>query len=147
MKYKVSKSDIKFLDAFEACSIPVDEFHHKEHIRLAYILLAQTDIDNAYEKLKTSLLNYLEHNGVPSSKFHETMTRAWLLAVKHIMHLSAPSTDSEDFIYRNDIVSNKEVMFTHYSRDLINSSKAREKFIEPDLEPIPTHTTPNNALD
>ena len=144
MKHKTSASDIEYLHAFIELKVCADEFHHKEHIRLAYVLLSQHDLDVAYTRLKTYLLGFLARHEVPASKFHETMTRAWLLAVKHFMQLSEPSSDFEDFIRRNDILSNKEIIFSHYSRDLISSDEARNSFVQPDLDPIPTYEEKNS---
>ena len=139
--HQISPQDTIFLQAFEACDITLDNFHHKEHIRLAYILLVQNDIDTAYLNLKRMLQRYLEHNAVPSEKYHVTMTRAWLLAVLHFMYKSAGSVSSEDFISQNDILLDTEIMFSHYSRELLLSDEARMAFVEPDLERIPIHTS------
>lgn len=139
MKHKLSKEDIRYFNAFQRCEIAVDEFNHKAHLKLAYILLVHYDVEEAYVKLKSYLLNFLKYNGVPENKFHETMTRAWLLAVKHFMHVSSVSENAEDFISNNDILSDKEIMFTHYSRDLMSTELARTSFIAPDLEPIPVY--------
>lgn len=139
--HQISPLDTIFLRAFEACEIPLDSFHHKEHILLAYILLVQNDLDTAYLNLKRMLQHYLEHNTVPPEKYHVTMTLAWLMAVLHFMHKSADSDSSEDFISQNDILLDTEIMFSHYSRELLLSAEARMTFVEPDLERIPIHTS------
>jgi len=139
MKHKISDDDIDFLNSFEKCEIDAKAFGHKEHIRLAYILLVQSELDDAKVRLKTSLIRYLTFNGVDTSKYHETMTVAWLLAVKHFMHMSVPAENAIEFIQANDILLDKNIMYTHYSRDLMESDPARKEFIEPDLEPIPVY--------
>ena len=141
MYHQISLQDTIFYKAFEASEITLDNFHHKEHIRLAYILLVESDLDTAYKKLKRLLQNYLKYNAVPPEKYHVTMTRAWLLAVLHFMHKSADSVSSEDFISQNDILLDTEIMFSHYSRELLLSDEARMAFVEPDLERIPIHTS------
>lgn len=142
MKHQVSTQDSEYLKRFASCEVPLSEFHHKEHIRLAYTLLSQNDtddVDKAYVELKSLLQNYLEHNEVPESKFHVTMTKAWLMAVNHFMHSSAPSTDFENFISKNEMLNDKDIMFSHYSREVILSDEARADFVSPDIEHIPTH--------
>jgi hypothetical protein len=52
----------------------------------------------------------LGHLGVGAAKFHETMTTAWVLAVRHFMALSSPASQS-----------------------------AREAYVHPDLAAIPEH--------
>jgi hypothetical protein len=110
-----------------------------EHIRLAYILLAQCDFDEARARLKRSLVAFLIFTEVDESKYHETMTCAWLLAVTHFMPISKPVSDSEQFLKQNNILMRKNIMFTHYTRDLMNSDIARKSFVQPDLDLIPTH--------
>ena len=50
-------------------------------MRLAYVYLTEYDTDAAVQKMRDALLKFLEHNSIPRSKFHETLTRAWVLAV------------------------------------------------------------------
>jgi len=68
------------------------------------------------------------------------MTHAWLLAVKHFMHLSKPASDSETFLRANSILLDKDIMFTHYSRKLMDSESAKKNVVQPDLELIPVHS-------
>ena len=87
--------------------------------------------------MREALLNFLAHNSIPPSKYHETMTRAWVLAVRHFMNRSA-STSSADFIARNQELLDSKIMLTHYSASVLFSPDARAGFVEPDLDPIPT---------
>ena len=81
----------------------------------------------------------LVFNGVDDSKYHETMTNAWLLAVKHFVHVSRPASNSEEFLKENDVLLDKDIMFTHYTRDLMNTEEARKSIVKPDLELIPIY--------
>jgi len=139
LEHKLSFKDIEFLQFFESCRFDATKFHHREHVRLAYILLTLSDFDQALSRLKKGLLAFLSYNDVDDSKYHETMTYAWLLAVKHFMHISKPASDSEDFLKENDVLLNKDIMFTHYSRDVMNSDVARKSVVKPDLDLIPIH--------
>ena len=86
--------------AFEACTVAPSQFNHEAHVRLAYVYLAECDADTAVQKMRDALLNFLERNNIPRSKFHETLTRAWVLAVQHFMNRS-PSTSAAEFIAKN----------------------------------------------
>ena len=53
-------------------------FSHFDHLRLAYVHLAESDVTSSHAAVKQSLLRYLDYHGVPPSKYHETLTRSWL---------------------------------------------------------------------
>lgn len=139
MYHKISIEDSSFLDEFESCTNSAANFHHSEHIQLAYILLVKLDVDRAYNKLKKDLLSFLSHNGVDESKFHVTITKAWLLAVNHFMHISKPYSSAAEFIGANSILLNIDIMYTHYTKELLHSELARSSYFEPNIQEIPTH--------
>jgi hypothetical protein len=132
----LSDGDRDFRAAFEACSIAPARFDHEAHVRLAYVYLTENDVDPAVQRMRAALLTFLEHNNIPPAKFHETLTRAWILAVRHFMD-KAPSTSASEFIDRNRELLDSRIMLTHYSAQLLFSPDARASFVEPDLEPIP----------
>ena len=104
IQHELSAQDCEFRSAFEACSVAPSEFNHEAHVRLAYIYLVEGDTDSAVRKMRESLLAFLQHNGIPPGKFHETLTRAWVLAVRHFMDISgnkSGSVSAPDFIARN----------------------------------------------
>ncbi len=138
--HQLSAQDSEFRSAFEAGSVAPSEFNHAAHVRLAYIYLVEGDTDSAVRKMRESLLAFLEHNGIPPGKFHETLTRAWVLAVQHFMNVSgnkSGSTSADDFIAKNAELLDTRIMLTHYSASVLFSADARESFVEPDLDPIP----------
>lgn len=72
-----------------------------------------------------------------ADKYHETLTRAWLLAVRHFMD-RLPACESADvFIKASSRLRERDVMLLHYSAALLFSPRAREVFVEPDRQPIP----------
>ena len=132
----LSDEDLSFRSAFEGCTVAPSQFNHEAHVRLAYVYLAGSNVDSAVEKMRAALLNFLDHNGIARSKFHETLTRAWVLAVRHFMDKSA-STSASDFIAKNPELLDSKIMLTHYSASVLFSQDARASFVEPDLDPIP----------
>jgi len=134
--HAASDEDRAFRSAFESCTIAPALFNHEAHVRLAYVYLTEGNADSAVGKMRDALLNFLQHNGVPQSKFHETLTRAWVLAVQHFMNRST-STSAADFIAKNQQLLDSKIMLTHYSASVLFSADARASFVEPDLDPIP----------
>jgi hypothetical protein len=138
-KTTLSAGDQSFLQAFEACELTAATFHHREHLRLAYVYLTLHPFEAALETMRSRLQTFLAHLGAPPTAYHETMTRAWLLAVDHFMRRSGAQTSSEDFLTTSPALLDKGIMYTHYTPERLKSSAAREGFVEPDLEPIPRY--------
>jgi hypothetical protein len=49
------------------------------------------------------------------SKYHETITRAWILAVRRFMELTPAADSADTFIDANPRLLDSKIMFTHYS--------------------------------
>ncbi len=139
MKHSISKEDAQFIRQFEACEIPTSEFNHQAHLRLAYVYLVENDTESAVQLMKNALTNFLEHNGIDTAKYHETITKAWILAVKHFMNKTKNSNSAEELISQNPEMLDTKIMMTHYSAEVLFSDTARNEFVQPNLEPIPEY--------
>jgi len=139
VRHAPSVEDREFQAQFEACSFPPGDFDHRAHVRLAYVYLCSHDVDAASDRMKSSLLRFLEHLGVDPVKYHETLTRAWILAVRHFMEKAEASDCAQSFMRADPRVLDTQIMLTHYSADLLFSDEARLRFVEPDVSPIPRH--------
>ena len=134
---EVSPGDREFLNAFERCEIAPENFRHRDHVRLAYIYLTLHDIDAALSAMRTGLHRFLAHVGAPPTQYHETVTRAWLLAVEHFMREAGETSSFEQFAAAAPRLFAQGAMETHYTPELLWSEEARARFVEPDLQPIP----------
>lgn len=139
MNQRVSPEDHAFRYQFEAHAVTPEDSDHRAHVRLAYIYLCAYEPDVAHRRMRQALQEFLARRGVDASKYHETMTRAWLRAVRHFTARAPDATSVAAFLERHPALLDPGVMLTHYSKDLLFSQKARSTFVEPDLEPIPEH--------
>ena len=139
MPHRPSTEDRAFRAQFEFCTFQVSDFDHRAHLRLAYIYLTEHDTETAHQLMREALLAFLEHNGVDPSKYHDTMTHAWILAVRHFMEASSSAESADSFINQNPEMLDSRIMMTHYSADVLVSDEARAQFVDPDLDPIPQH--------
>lgn len=141
MTHEISAADLTFLRQFESGAVAPAQFHHREHIRLAYIYLVLGGPDEAYARLRASLHAFIHRNGVDPAKYHDTLTRAWILAVHHFMHRPGDTAArcADDFLATHERLLNKDLLQHHYSPDVLGSPEARAHFVEPDLQPIPRH--------
>ena len=140
MKYSLSQEDRRFTQAFQSGALLPAEFDHRAHVRLAYVFLSEHDTETATSCMRDALVAYLKHHGIDASKYHETLTRAWILAVRHFMERTGDTPSADAFIDANPLLLDSRIMLTHYSAELLFSPQARAGFIEPDLEIIPGHT-------
>jgi len=139
MTHQASPDDLEFLRRFEAGEVLPDEFDHAAHVRLAYVYLCGHPIEAAAEKMKASLLAFLARLGMGEAKYHETITRAWVMAVRHFMSESPDSCPSAaDFMRAHPQLLDSRIMLTHYSAELLFSPDARRAFIAPDIQGIPS---------
>ncbi|WIO74931.1 hypothetical protein QP938_03235 [Porticoccaceae bacterium LTM1] len=140
MIHTLSSADTEFKKEVESCTFPIPNFDHRAHLRLAYIYLVENDTEKATQAMRSALLGLLKKAGIdPSGKFHETLTRAWVLAVKYFMNHTGNSESADEFIDKNPRMLDSKIMLSHYSAEVIFSDKARKEFVEPNLEPIPTN--------
>jgi len=139
MLHRASDQDLRFAADFAACRIAPEAFDHAAHVRLAYVYLCDAGVDEAVARMKAALLGFLAHLGVDPVKYHETITRAWILAVAHFMTVSAPCASAEAFMAANPVLLDSRIMLTHYSAELLFSPAARAAFVPPDLSGIPEH--------
>jgi hypothetical protein len=139
MAHRISEEDATFRAKFEACRFPASKFDHRAHVRLAYIYLTLGDVDAAHHMMRDALTSFLAHLKVDPGKYHETITRAWIMAVRHFMELSSDSDSADSFIDQNPLLLDADIMLTHYSAQVLFSAEARAAFVEPNLDPIPNH--------
>jgi hypothetical protein len=139
LKHALSSDDRRFRAEFEACTVAPEQFNHRAHIRLAYVYLVDHGPETALTLFRAALLAFIEHYGIDVTKYHETITRAWILAVRHFMETTAPAPSADAFIEGSPVLLDTNIMTTHYSTDLLFSPEARQQFVEPDLDPIPRY--------
>lgn len=135
--HSCNAADRAFLRDFEACRISADAFDHRAHVRLVYLCLCEADVNAAHRRIRAGLRRFLVHAGAPADKYHETLTRAWILAVDHFMHQTPPCKSSAAFISSNPQLLDRRILLTHYSAEALFSDQARQSFLEPDRQSIP----------
>lgn len=67
---------------FELCTRKKDEFTHREHLTVAVWYLRTSDHQQALEQMRYGLLRFLNHHGVGSAKYKESLTVSWITLVE-----------------------------------------------------------------
>jgi len=133
-------SDDEFLTQFEALTFPNEQWHHREHVKLAYLYLRRYPLDAAIEKMRASLKAFNAKHSVPETLdrgYHETMTQGWMKLVHCTLCEYGPSENADAFVDTNVQLLSRRALRFFYSRDRIMSAEAKHGFIEPDLAALP----------
>ena len=130
-------TDDEFLASFNACTLPPEQFSHAGHIRLAWINLQRHDFDHAVDGTCRGIRAYATHLGA-ATKFHTTIT----VALMHLLRAAGASDRNVSWYQfvtvNHDLMHNaRAVLGRHYSSQGLDSQQARERFVAPDLQPLP----------
>lgn len=138
MRHELSDADLDFRHAFESAALTPDAFDHRAHVRLAYVYLAENDDHTATTLMRLALHGFLDAHAIGRAKYHETLTRAWILAVRHFMS-RGDARSADAFIDANPELLDPKILLTHYSAEVLFSPAARASFVEPDRGAIPRY--------
>lgn len=133
-------NDEEFLKKFEAGLFPREQWHHKEHIKVAYLYLRQMPFEQAITRVRQRIKAHNLAQGVsesPTSGYHETMTHAWLRLVEVTLKEYGPTENADAFYEQNSQLWQKKTLRLFYSRELFMAPRAKIEFVEPDLAPLP----------
>ena len=72
--------DDALLEGFEQGTIPAADFHHAEHVRVAWMYLRRYPLPDALPRFVASLKRFAAGHGVPGL-YHETITVAFVLII------------------------------------------------------------------
>ena len=128
-------TDDEFLAAFEACTL--EEFHHRDHIKVAYLYLRRHPLNEAIAKVRTGLQALAVAWNAPiddlEKGYHETMTQAWVRLVDLALSNHGSSESADDFCDQHPNLMQKTHLQSFYSRERLTTWEAKRGFIEPDL--------------
>ena len=132
--------DESFMAAFEAQTFPLEKWHHREHIRIAYLYLVRLPMDEAIQRVRSGIQALNAAHKVPDALdrgYHETMTQAWMRLVHCTLNEFGPAENADAFVDKHTQLLAKRALLFFYSRDRIMSAEAKRGFVEPDLAPLP----------
>jgi hypothetical protein len=127
----ISPADETFLAAFEAGQIANQDFHHRDHLRLAWIQVRRLGLERASDAVAGAIRQFAAHHG-HADRYHETMTRFWLRAVGFGINRH-PMLPFDDLLAAEPHLLDKNLPYRHWSRERMGSDEARGQWVEPDL--------------
>jgi hypothetical protein len=132
--------DDTFLQQFEDATWPLRDWHHPQHIKIAYLYLTRYPFDTAVAKMCAGVKKYNAAHNIPEGLdqgYHETMTQAWMRLVHFTLCEYGPAENANAFYEANPQLSQKKTLRFFYTRDVFMTPKAKAEFVPPDLIPFP----------
>lgn len=111
------------------------EFHHRGHLRLTWICLRRYGMESASDHVAESIQRFAAAHG-QRAKYHETITRFWVLCVAHAM-CRDPEADFDCLLRSEQHLLDKRLPWRHWSEAALASPSARSSWLAPDQVPLP----------
>ena len=129
-------TDDEFVQAFLTGNLPPTQFHHRDHLRLTWVLVRLTGVEEAMKRITSGIRYFATLHG-QAEKYHETMTRFWVRIVGHAVAARPDITAFEDFLAAFPLLLEKDLPYHHWRRETMLSPDARAHWVEPDLLALP----------
>src|SRR6266550_4612961 len=114
------------VQGLESCATGKDDFPHHKHLTVAVWYLRQGTVEEAFEKMRNSLLKFLDHHNVGPGKYKEELTRAWINLVQSELEQLDPNlslvTTTNIVIER---LSDVQAVFARYPNNLALQSEGK----------------------
>ena len=85
------------VERFESCTVA--EFHHADHVRVAWAMLREMPLPDALVRFTESLRRFAAAGGKPEL-YDETLTRTYIIVIHQRMQ-RAPAAEWNDFAHAN----------------------------------------------
>ena len=129
-------TDESFVEELESCRLPTAQFHHADHIRLAWIFLGRMSEAEATRRIEQAIRRYADYNGI-GQKYHQTITRAWMMLVAAARRVTPHAVCFNEFAELHPELLAVKNLHNYYSPERLASPEARSGWTEPDLQPLP----------
>ena len=123
----------ELLDKFIDTTLPSDQFHHQQHVQVAWLFVRKFGMPRALSEFTKALKRFADAKGA-TGLYHETITWAFLLLIADRQAQGAAET-WEAFADANPdlLVWKPSILNRYYSKELLSSELARKTFLMPDL--------------
>lgn len=129
--------DRAFLAAFEGGTLPEEGFHHRDHIRLAWLMLREAPLGEALARFAAGLKRFAARHG-KAGLYHETITWAYVFLIHERMRRGEAATWEEFAAANPDLLTwRPSILGAYYREETLASDLARHKFVLPELQDGP----------
>jgi hypothetical protein len=129
------------VEQFEAATLPLGRFHHREHMRVALYYLARDNEADATARMREGLKRLLAHHGIAG--YHETLTVFWMKLLAARLRETDPARPLDERL--EDVIAwcaREQPIAKYYTPETLASSEAKQTWVPPDVlawgvEPAP----------
>ena len=120
------------LERFVDTTLPAGEFHHEQHVQVAWQFVRQYGMPAALGEFTTAIKRFANAKGA-TGLYHETITWAFLLLIAERQARDSGAA-WEAFAAANAdlLVWKPSILERYYSKELLASELARRTFLMPD---------------
>ena len=123
----------ELFDRFVDTSLPSDQFHHEQHVQVAWMFVCRYGMPAALAEFSGAIKRFAEAKGA-TGLYHETITWAFLLLIAERQARKPAAAWTEFSADNGDLLLWKpSVLDRYYSKELLASDLARKTFLMPDL--------------
>jgi hypothetical protein len=123
---------VPLLEAFVDTTLPSDQFHHRQHVEVAWRFVRNYGMPAALGEFTAAIKRFANAKGA-TGLYHETITWAFLLLIAE-RQAKCDAVSWEDFAQANAdlLVWKPSILERYYSSDVLKSEIARKVFVFPD---------------
>lgn len=135
--YKSEAEIAAVVEGLESCTTGKDDFPHRKHLAVGVWYLRNSTAEQAFEKMRSSLLRFLDHHGIGRGKYKEELTRAWINLVQTELEKLDPNLPL--VTVTNTVVehlSDVQAVFAYYPNNLVLQSERKMSYQL--IERVPT---------
>jgi len=132
--------DAEFLKEFESTTWPKEKWHHRQHIKVAYLYLRRYPFAQAQARIRERIKAYNAAKQVPeslTSGYHDTLTQAWMHLVYFTLCEYGPADNADVFYEQHPQLWGKKALRFYYTKERFLSPEAKAAFVSPDVTPFP----------
>lgn len=123
----------ELLDRFVDTTLPADQFHHAQHVQVAWLFVRDYGMPAALAEFSAAIKRFAGAKGA-TGLYHETITWAFLLLIADREARSTAATWEEFAAANPELLTWKpSILNRYYSKELLASDLARRTFLMPDL--------------
>ncbi|HKD77433.1 MAG TPA: hypothetical protein VKB76_18145 [Ktedonobacterales bacterium] len=129
-------ADDDFAHAFLHGSLPPEQFHHRDHLRLAWYLTRSLGLVDATQAITGGIRGFATQHG-HAEKYHETLTQFWVRIVGYLVESRPDITAFETFLATFPHLLDADLPYRHWRRETMRSPTARAQWVAPDILALP----------
>jgi hypothetical protein len=119
IQFKSETEIAAVVEGLESCTTAKDAFPHHKHLAVASWYLRERTAEEALQKMRSSLLCFLQYHNIDCGKYKEELTRAWIKLVQSELASLDPNLS---FVARTNLViehlNDPELVFARFPENL-----------------------------